>query len=922
MSDSIPSPETDLQKRRSTRIVQAVPLTVTGIDALGRTFQERTSTLIINSHGCRYQSKHYVLKNMWVALEVPHNETGRDPRTVRARVTWIQRPRTVRELFQVGVELEVAGNVWGIAFPPADWFPFPDSLPPPSPPVAADSVGAESPAAAWEAVTPPTIEPPPVEGTNVRVLPLPAGADEPVQLPRPAARLGLEDRQQMEYAVRETATRAVAAEARPLLAALQSQLKNAAEKSVEGAVAAHFERMQNEARVLLQGERDASLAALREDWSREVDRRIAEARQQMDTQLQEVERARQADFERQIQSQLLGATGRLENLKGGASPNAEDLLSTVEQVRRQSEEAAAAEIRRWQELSSASASEAEARLARLEQSAKSLSDQMAAVKSSAQSGAIAPPEAALPALHARWNQQLEAMLESGARQASERIKQESEAGLRGLEEQLQHRIRALGGVFTQATTEVETTIANLRATTNAEAGRVHAVASQIHESAAKLEAQQKDFSALLETGFTELASRSQALLEEQANEMHRREEAAVAGMAARLQPVLEAAGQSTIERLARDLEQRFAPQVARATELLSRMAFDQTRAEKALAGHLDQLWQASERSVQETVTRAKGVLADVGKDFAESARATGTKWLAELEAKATETTHSTFESLFKSAEWYEKKVQTQMQAALEKGLEQAGTNLREKAGEMSSLFASELDHYSRSYVDHARSQIEDLTREAGERANHQMTQAADNASADFIKRSEQLAREQYESLTAKANMAFDQNAGRIDSYAAQVRAKLESDARSLAGEFQRVLVQQTRNALAQAKQDLAAQLDQGKDSLRTQGEALERQLEASSQSLQMKAMDEYKQRLENASNTWLLTTVTKLNQQSQGLIDQLTTSLEMKLRTTCNTVFTEVGETLRQRLAALSGALPEPSKPLSTPIPLHRRQQE
>src|SRR5882724_7584541 len=118
----------ELRKRRSSRIVQAVPLTVTGVDALGRPFQERTSTLIINCHGCRYQSKHYVLKNMWVTMEVPHQEPGHVARTVRARVMWIQRPRTVRELFQIGVELEVSGNFWGIAFPPADWFPFPEGL--------------------------------------------------------------------------------------------------------------------------------------------------------------------------------------------------------------------------------------------------------------------------------------------------------------------------------------------------------------------------------------------------------------------------------------------------------------------------------------------------------------------------------------------------------------------------------------------------------------------------------------------------------------------------------------------------------------------------------------------------------------------------------------------------------------------------
>src|SRR5580693_1812764 len=122
ISDSAANAGTELRKRRSTRIVQAVPLVVTGVDALGRPFVERTSSLIINCHGCRYQSKHYVLKNMWVTMEIPHPESGQPPRSVRGRVAWIQRPRTVRQLFQVALELEVPGNTWGIAFPPPDWF--------------------------------------------------------------------------------------------------------------------------------------------------------------------------------------------------------------------------------------------------------------------------------------------------------------------------------------------------------------------------------------------------------------------------------------------------------------------------------------------------------------------------------------------------------------------------------------------------------------------------------------------------------------------------------------------------------------------------------------------------------------------------------------------------------------------------------
>ncbi len=119
MTDSLQSTDPGTQKRRSTRIVQAVPITVTGTDALGQPFKERTTTVMVNCHGCKYQSKHYVPKNSMVTLDIPRPEGG--PFHTQGRVVWVQRPRTVRELFQIGLEFEVPGNFWGIAFPPEDW---------------------------------------------------------------------------------------------------------------------------------------------------------------------------------------------------------------------------------------------------------------------------------------------------------------------------------------------------------------------------------------------------------------------------------------------------------------------------------------------------------------------------------------------------------------------------------------------------------------------------------------------------------------------------------------------------------------------------------------------------------------------------------------------------------------------------------
>src|SRR5215813_1889964 len=205
----------ELRKRRSSRIVQAVPLTLKGVDALGRPFIERTSSLIINCHGCRYQSKHYVLKNMWVTLEIPHPETGQPPRTVRGRVAWIQRPRTVRQLFQVALELEVPGNVWGIAFPPEDWFAFPEGVQ--VPPATEGTQEAPPLPTSLEPEAQPSVsesEIPLANGSdNLRVFPSPASTtDASLQLARQVARLVADARQQIQTAAREAASQAVSAE--------------------------------------------------------------------------------------------------------------------------------------------------------------------------------------------------------------------------------------------------------------------------------------------------------------------------------------------------------------------------------------------------------------------------------------------------------------------------------------------------------------------------------------------------------------------------------------------------------------------------------------------------------------------------------------------------------------------------------------
>ena len=60
------------ERRRSERVSESLPLIVRGIDLLGQPFEERTTTLAFNLHGCRYTSKHHLPRNTWVTLDLPH----------------------------------------------------------------------------------------------------------------------------------------------------------------------------------------------------------------------------------------------------------------------------------------------------------------------------------------------------------------------------------------------------------------------------------------------------------------------------------------------------------------------------------------------------------------------------------------------------------------------------------------------------------------------------------------------------------------------------------------------------------------------------------------------------------------------------------------------------------------------------------
>ncbi|MGH9791686.1 MAG: hypothetical protein ACRD5W_10790, partial [Candidatus Acidiferrales bacterium] len=299
-----PSGEPQVQRRRSTRIVQTVPITVSGTDALGQPFKERTSALVINCHGCKYQSKHYVLKNHAVTLEIPHPEAGHPARTLAAKVVWVQRPRTVHELFQVAVQIEVPGNVWGVAFPPEDWFPYPEE--------AAPSIPAPAPPAPPEAKADP-VQPAGVAPSKVRMLPGPAGPSPEAlaSVEKQIAKMIADARSQIQDTVREAASTSVAAETGKLLREVEAQLHSAARKTVDSVSVQYLDEAVQKAVERIDQSRQQANGALREKWQADFDSMASRAGQTLAERFSQSAQELRERFREQLDQGIAAATARL-----------------------------------------------------------------------------------------------------------------------------------------------------------------------------------------------------------------------------------------------------------------------------------------------------------------------------------------------------------------------------------------------------------------------------------------------------------------------------------------------------------------------------------------------------------------------------------------------------------------------------------
>jgi hypothetical protein len=895
----------ELRKRRSSRIVQAVPLTVKGVDALGRPFIERTSSLIINCHGCRYQSKHYVLKNMWVTLEIPHPETGQAPRQVRGRVAWIQRPRTVRQLFQVALELELPGNVWGIGFPPEDWTSF--AVPSAPAKVHAlqedeiHAVPAEKTAEHASAPGEPEMPPPAIGvDTALHVMPVPASTtDASLQLARQVARLIADAKQQISAAAREAAAHAVTAEHRTASEQWEQKF-SAARSELANETGRSLERVQQKSTDWSREAQSAATKALQEELPKWLSPHLRELTRELTAALSKTGSEQRALHEQQISD----AAEKVQQLCREAEEVARRIVTQAQDAERRLREHASVTSAVLEGQTKKQEDTFSAHHERLNTTASSAQQQIAEAMANAEAQLKAQFDGKVEASNAQIQEFLNNAIARLNDHTAELIGQRGEELrarlLESLSNEADQRIAALRESSQGIVIEVQQLIQSLRAELQSQAGLLDHATERAGKTAFQLDQLASQLGTTQQLAIESFQSQLDDVLTLHRNELHRRSESLFEDLNARVRRSFDEASDAAAEKFDQQVRGLVEPHINQTNEVIHRLAGGRSLLDAALTLQQDRIRNSADEAFAESLGRFRENLGGVEQLLHDASQGVITRNLAELENKAGDIRHRAGEEIYKTAEWYEKKVQTQLNTLSEKVAEQGANQLREKAGEVAAEFAAELDHSSRNFVGHTQQQMQEVVRESFDRARELFAEAADTTTAAFMDEIQRHGRQELDGYAEAVKQTSAETHREFLASRESLAQQLTTEQENFLRRFQAGMASALDSRIREAQEKITAGFGPLLESWKALSEQQQDELRARLSSLSNDATGEYKNRLENVSNTWILATVAKLDHQSRHVVSGISASAEEKLREACAQVFNNVGDSLKKRLQEIT----------------------
>ncbi len=515
----------------------------------------------------------------------------------------------------------------------------------------------------------------------------------------------------------------------------------------------------------------------------------------------------------------------------------------------------------------------------------------------------------LEAAQTRWRTAIESTLAEVQDRAAGGLNLHARGWMDQLQDEISRHAAAARESAANAALQTEQRIATLRDALQEQAQRLESVLAVAGETSQRLEQR----SVQLENVQRQALAGFHAQIENQLNphreEIQRRSEALIEEINSKIRATFEEASSQAVAQFDRQIQEMVVPHVTRAEESVHRLAGGRSLLDAALTLQQDRIRNSADEAFAESLARFRENLGSVEQILQDSSQTIIGQNIAELEGKASDLKHQMVEELLKSAEWYEKKAQTQIQNLTERTIEHAGNELREKAGEISGVFASELDHSSRNFVGHTQTQMEEVVREAFERARALFAEAADTTAAAFTDEVQRTGRRELDGFNEEVRRSADGARLQLDAARVEFAQQTTAEQEGFLRRFQSSMGGALEAGVAEAQKKVSEGFGPLLDSWKAMTVAHQQEMQNIYGQMGEQATEQYRGRLENVSNQWMLATVASLDHQSREMISGIAATAEEKLRAACAQVFDGVGESLRERLREMAQGFTPPAEP-------------
>ncbi len=884
-----PGGEVDLnqpstERRRSERVSESLPLVVRGIDLLGQPFEERTTTLAFNLHGCRYTSKHHLPRNTWVTLDLPAgavqaeahtnaatnaNSTGNSRSTLRARVAWVQRPHSIRDFFQIAVELESPANIWG----------------------SEETESSNAAAASPESVALPArsiprfSEQPATDNMTANLGDFMNHFKSEARMDSQETPAAAEHAQESgPEPAQPTATAAPAAN-NPLLRELRAELDRQTKDAVLAAAEQAREEVLQTAAASVR-ERNSSAEELFAKWKSEIEQMQAGAREEFFAQVaakqDEALGALKSGFDEKFAQarELLDEIARQGEALRAESGNAQEATSQVARVLLQLEAAEAARSTRSTEPSKEEIAARESAVAVWRQRL----------------------ESEMTVAQGQWNELLQSSLDNNLHRMVDQLSERSQEVLRNAEQKMTERLGELRQPFAQAAAEARETFSGIQSALEQEVLKARSSLADVKQVANRTE----EFSAQLEAAshdtVNELHRRLERILDAQTAEMNRRMENLSTDVAQRAIPVLDSLSYQFQERAVAEAETKLAPHLERVPALLHELEAREVQLEDSLRLHRERLRQVSENNQREVGTQVAATLASLHTDFESARKDALAKWSEELDASGVRASHAAAESIGHTSEWLQQEARARLQALVEQSFVTAEAGFGQRSADAAHRFEAQLAAQSAAHLAQIRGQVEGIAGEVTARTRTDLDRAAEAAAASFGQLLHDVSERETTQFAASTAGTRRERAEEFDHATQELLHQLDVNAFASVERFRTQMAAQWDASVGEGRAALGAEFASALEGFRTERDAHQNEWGAQLERVSGDAAAKFQDRLQTTADSWVMASVRRLNEHGQNGIESLLRSADQALRDSCSKVFDSLAQMLRERATNVAGA--------------------